>query len=957
MKKFWSNSEVVIILLLNDYQIIIKLLSHFRPFIFNRNLSTFATKIFCKMKLTIIFLLSIFLFFHFHTAAQTQIKGTVTNQVTKEKLQGALVTLKGIKKRTSKVITGVNGDFSFNGLAAGEYDVTVEFVGFGSFTAHVSLAQGQSNSFELAVTLNEKAKSLDSVNVFSKINGENEASSRASEKKANNIINVISAQAMQRSPDVNAANVLQRMSGVTLQKNSGADESYAIVRGLEPRYNNTLINGVKIASPDEKSRYVSLDVVPSDLLEKIEVNKSLLPEMEGDAIGGTVNLVMKDAPDTMVFKALGSLGYSNIFFDRSFVTFSKTDIQQKNVYERFGPNYIAQPGDFSRSNLDFKTATALPNAIAGFTYGNRFLHNKLGILVSENFQNQYYGTNSQYNQAVPDNTQNKPIISDVSNRTFSTQQLNNGLTLHADYNINDKNKIIINNVLLYSALAQSRIVIDTALIGGNGGRTIPGTGPVTTDYTSITDNQLIENVKLEGRHILSSHFLFDWAGVFSSATKHTPDRADLSLNKKIDTANGGFVTTPNYFDNISRIWQHNEDKDYDALANITYRSGLGNDNSVELKAGGLYRHKTRYNQQDEYDLYPTTNANGVKQVFNDIYSAQWTVYNSRGTYDYDVNNYKLFEDVSAGYAQAKFSLKNMDIFGGIRVEHTDQGFTLKNFHPTGINGVTKTYTDYLPSGMVKVKLDRKSNLRLSYFKSISRPNYYELVPARILSNSTSTVEQGNPYLNHSTSDNFDIRYELFPKDEEQLFIGAFYKKIQNPIEYAYLDINTYEPTNYSAATVYGGELVYTKYFGHLGISGNYTYIYSSVHSPKFYTDAIAGTTVEKLQERPLQGQSNNTLNASLLYKDDPRKIFIQLSYEYIGKTLALVYPEYGYDYYRQPQSFLALSAERQLRNRHFIIFGKFNNLLNTATIDKINNLLTVKDVYKANFSLGVRYSN
>ena len=101
---------------------------------------------------------------------------------------------------------------------------------------------------------------------------------------------------MEVSPDINAANVLQRMRGLTIQRNGGGDDAYAIIRGLDPRYNNTLINGIKVASPDEKNRFVPLSIVPSDLLSSIEVSKSLLPEMEGDAIGGTVNLKMKDAP-------------------------------------------------------------------------------------------------------------------------------------------------------------------------------------------------------------------------------------------------------------------------------------------------------------------------------------------------------------------------------------------------------------------------------------------------------------------------------------------------------------------------------------------------------------------------------------------------------------------------------------------------------------------------------------
>jgi TonB-dependent receptor len=893
--------------------------------------------------------------------SQANLKGIITSKTQSQKVNGATVTLKKDKGHLLHVISNENGQFEFKNISSGSYLLEISSVGYETYSQRIDVK----DNLELNISLVQKAQVLSDVHVYSKINAEDEKSSRASEKNASNVINVISAEAMERSPDINAANVLQRMSGVTLQKNSGGDEAYSIVRGLEPRYNNTLINGVKITSPDEKSRYVSLNLVPSDLLQKIEVSKSLLPEMEADAIGGTVNLVMKEAPDSPLFKVLGSIGYSTIFFNQTYVSFSKKDIQQKSLYDRFGSSYVAQPDDFSRSNLDFKETTGPPNVVLGLSYGKRAFNNKFGFLIANNFQNQYYQSNSVFNQAVPDIYQNQPTISDVAVRYISTQQMNNGLTVHLDYNFNDRNKIVLTNLLLYDYLAQSRESIDTAIKGGNGGRTVPGTGPITKDYFSITEHQLLENLKLEGKHILSSHFLFDWAGVFSAASKRSPDRADLNINSKIDTVhttndkNGPytFTQTPWYFDEISRIWQHNNDKDYDAMANLAYRS---NEKSffLELKTGGLYRHKTRYNIQNEYDLKPVPNSNGVKQQFDDIYTAKWIVYDTKGTQAYDVNNYSLFENILAGYGQVKISSKHFDLCGGVRVEQTDQGYTLNTFYPTGVNGVTKNYVDVLPSAMLKYKLNKKTNLRLSYYKSISRPNFYELVPATLVSNSSPTSEKGNPDLKHSIAENFDVRYELFPKADEQIFLGGFYKKIQDPIEYAYLGIESFTPQNLGTATVYGGEFVFTKYFGRVGFTGNYTYIYSEIESPKFYTDVVAQTTdPHRLQKRPLQGQTNNTVNVSLLYRNEKHKFFAQVSYEYLGTTLQRVYPVYGYDYYQTPQSLVSCSAEKQLRNNRFTVFGKFNNLLNTATVNKINDLLVLKETYNLNFSLGIRYSN
>lgn len=901
--------------------------------------------------------LSLIFFFcaSFVFAQNAVLKGQVIDEKTKEPLSGAYVHLDNKK---AGVVTDAFGQYSISAIPPGKYEVKVKYIGFEEYEKETELTENKVSN--LTISLTQKAESLKAVTVYGKATIETETSSRRSEKNAANITNVLSAQAMQRSPDINAANALQRVSAVTIQRNSGSDEAYAIIRGLEPRYNNTLINGVKVTSPDPVSRSISLSIIPSDLLEKVEVSKTLTPEMEADAIGGTVNLVFKDAPEYEYFKANGSIGYSALFFNRKFDNFDRGAIQNKSVAERFGPAYIARPGNFSRPNLDFTKKNAPPTSLLGFTYGRRFLKNKLGFIISDSYQNQYYGTNSQFNIAQLDTRPGKgfqPVISDVANRTYSTRQLNNGLSAHVDYRFNDNNKISFDNVFLYTHIDQTRLSIDTSILGGNGGRVGPGTGAVFNDNRSGTQNQFVENGKLTGRHILLNHFLFDWAGLYSNATQKAPDRADISINHLI---NPDFTSTPDFFDNISRIWQKSNNKDLSVVSNLGYKTGLGKNNSIELKAGGLYRHTTRYNTQNEYTLRPSATANGVKSPYTDIYAADWIVYNVTGSVTSDKANYTAYENITAGYGECKLSLNKLDVVAGVRAEGTEQGY---DTHPVVLDiksNAKKTYTDLLPSLQLKYKLSNKANIRASYFKSISRPALFELVPTPTRGESTDVT--GNPDVKHSEADNYDIRFELFPKKEEQLFIGGFYKTIINPIEFALNDlsggqVNT-TPQNFGTAKVAGAELVYSKYFGNIGVSGNYTYTYSNINTTKIYTSTDAGgttTSVPKLQGRPLQGQTANVVNLSLLYKNDKQKEFLQLAYTYTSKTLTLVYPNYGYDYYQQPQSFLALSGEKQI-SKHFVLSAKINNLLNTPTAIKINGLIQSRDIYNASFNIGFRYS-
>nr|WP_294900259.1 TonB-dependent receptor [uncultured Pedobacter sp.] len=920
------------------------------------------------MKSRFYLLISILLSFSsFSFAQQTMLlKGKIYDEKTKESLGGAYIHFDDIQLGT---LSDAFGNYSFKSVLPGKYKIKVKYIGYKEFEKEILLTGNSIVTLDIA--MEDNSKELKGITVYSKVNAESDLSSREAEKNASNIKNIISAQTMVRSPDINAANALQRVSAVTMQRNSGSDAAYAIIRGLEPRYNNTLINGVKVTSPDPVSRYVSLSIVPSDLLQRIEVSKTLTPEMEGDAIGGTVNLVFKDAPEYEYFKANASLGYNALFFNRKYDTFDQNAVQKQSVADKFGSNYKASPGNFSRSNLYFDQKTAPVTSLAGFTYGRRFLKNKLGLIVSESYQNQFYGSESQFNIAQLDTRPGsgfKPLISDIANRSYSTQQLNNGLSGHVDYKFNNKNKVALDNVFLYTQLNQTRLSIDTSIIGGNGGRLGPGTGTVFNDDRSSVENQYAENLKLSGQHIINQHFQADWAGVYSNAKQDAPDRAVISTNHLI---NQDLTSTPDFLYNISRIWDRSRNRDLSALGNIAYKTILNKKSSLELKAGGLYRHSTRYNIQNQYTLKPLAGAGGEKTPFTDIYSSEFVVYDVSGSLQSDKANYTAYENIAAGYGQFTLTADKFSALGGVRVEKTVQGYDTNPVVLDTKSNAQKNYTDLLPSLQLKYEITPKSNLRASYFKSISRPALYELVPTPTFGQATDVT--GNPFVKHTEADNLDLRYELFPKKDEQFFIGGFYKNIINPIEFG-LNLNGVlggqqqsgllagqqqtSPQNFGTAKVYGAELVYSKFFGKVGLSGNYTYTHSNINTTKIYTSTDGSgvtTSVEKLQSRPLQGSTGNIVNLSLLYKNDKHKTFAQLAYSYTDKTLANVYPNYGYDYYQQPQSFLSFSGEKQL-DKHLTLSAKVNNILNTPTTIKINDLIQSKDIYNVSFNLGLRYS-
>ncbi|HEX3767419.1 MAG TPA: hypothetical protein VHT72_03545, partial [Puia sp.] len=234
------------------------------------------------------------------------------------------------------------------------------------------------------------------------------------------------------------------------------------------------------------------------------------------------------------------------------------------------------------------------------------MNNKIGVVIADNVQNQYFGNiSSRFTVSPGGSSSDSLFTTDVSNSKGYSQQLNNGLVAHVDYLFNDKNKISIDNFYIYSYLAQARLSQDTTLVGT--GRVGPGTGQVFNNDQSFTQSEYIENLKLSGDHLLSRDFEVDWAGVYSAAGRKVPDLATLTTDFLIHP---DYTQTATYFDGITRQWLQNQDKDYTGLANLKYHKAL-KDGTLVVKVGGLYRSKSRYNTEDDYELRPpTTNGSG-----------------------------------------------------------------------------------------------------------------------------------------------------------------------------------------------------------------------------------------------------------------------------------------------------------------------------------------------------------
>jgi len=915
--------------------------------------------------------------------AQT-ITGKIFDARTGEPLTGATVQIShdGHNEYTA---ARLDGSFSFKNLAAGDYAITAKYIGYKPSEAKNVHVNNDIQAVNLY--LEELSSQMNEVTVTAQGNKLSDKAVRGLEKNAPMVENVLSQNTIQLLPDVTLGNTIQRVSGVTVQRTSTGEGRYAIIRGMDQRYNNTLVNGIKIPSPDDKYRFVPLDIFPSELLERLEVIKALTPSMEGDAIGGTMNLVMKSAPEHFTLYVNASGGFSTLFSSkRPFTTFSSSGLNGKSPAEINGNSYVANYADFNNSAINSNKNLSSPfNSTQGITIGDRFLNNKLGIILSASHQNVYRGANSTELTANAQPTAipapNSPSFSDAYYRLYSTQTARTGVNAKADYVFDKRNKISLYGMFLQSGEYISRLTSDTLGLGLN---STAKSKQVTISDRNTYTKQNIYNATLQGDHQLADNFRFNWSGVYSLAKRDQPDRTDFSFDQNtVVNSSGGIVSRDSNDVKLTHHWERNSDKDLAGYGNFTYTPRIAGRN-VEFQFGGMYRHKTRSAYYISYSLGTTSNIfyhgdlNSLPFVFasqNDATGA----YNAAST-----NDYSATENINAEYLQFKFNLfDKLQLLGGVRIENTWQNYNTAEPVTFPQRNGTISYTDVLPSIHLKYQLSDIQNIRLSYFASVARPGFGEVVPYHI--DGEYYDEIGNPYLRHTTANNYDLRYELFPGGADQILVGAFYKDITDPIEYfvvrdgASPSKQDIQPQNAaSGAKNYGAEVQFTKYFGLVGVSANYTYTHSRITTDKllYYNDPIKGLQQGLVsQSRPLQGQANNVGNVSLLFKSNKIGLDMQLAFVYTGERIAQVSPYYNLDYWQHPLSQLDFSFEKTIYKK-ISLYGKVNNLTNAASKiylkyphgnidpkqqeflnkqDIANQTMVQSDIYKISFLAGLRY--
>jgi len=890
-----------------------------------------------------LFLLSI------HSSNAAIIKGHVIDSYTHEFIPGVIVGIEGTK---NLVVTNDKGYYAFNNLLEGVYTLNVKIIGY-EYTVKEEI---NLNSTDELITydlyLKPETKELNDIEVKGSKNKETDITARLDEKLASNVINIVSAKSIESLPDLNIANVMQRVSGVSMLKNSSGDNTEVIIRGMPPRYNNTMINGTSAPSTSGSTRSVPLNMIPSNLVGRIEVTKALTPDQEATGLGGSVNIEMKDAHEKTQFSVNLSTGYNQYFESNDLSTFNTTVVNMKDpaeIHLKTNPtyDYLSNLSDFTRPNMIINTKKALPKNLTGnLSFGHRFFHNKLGMLISASIDNSSEGSISNF-LGTQTNKQNSIDITSWNKRVYVTHSTTFGSNVKFDYQLDKFNKLSLSNSYLQLTEDRVRIESDTTLEMAR--------GRVGSQNVTNTDISTLNSTNLKGQHQIFDNLELDWSLLYSVAGSQSPDLVTEGFVQIIHPSVQPVYL--NYRGCVSRVWQHNTDEDKTAYLNLKYKTTVF-DHFFDFKLGGMARFKYRNNYANEY-TFDAPIADTPNPDMNTVIVTQNTnVQQANGNPVNNPGNYKAKENIEAGYIQLKTGFGKLQLLTGVRMEFTNQ----TNFHSETQNVQNPftanhySYYDLLPSLHLNYLVKENQNMRFSVYQGISRPNYTELV--EYLAQGANGGTQGNKYLRHSTGTCFDARYEIYPEKEDVFTAGVFYKYIQRPIEDLLGANNVITPTNGPDCANYGFELVGIKYVGNFGVSANYTYTKSVINVSKIYylpTDSLNPS--HRMETRPLVGQSPHIVNAAFIYRDIKNGIKFQVVYTMQGENVKNTSPNYGLDVYQKTFHDLGATLETRTFSKRLFLYAKASNLLNSKLEYYTKSGIKVQDIStSASYLIGLKFN-
>ncbi len=762
---------------------------------------------------------------------------------------------------TTMAASDAQGNYLLANVKPGVYTITISYVGFATSVSTITVTAGQTKSLDAILKVDSANQ-----NIEVRANLEGAAAAINEQRTSANIMNVETDTQIQSLPNANIADALGRLPGVTLQRNEGEGQ-YVQIRGTEPRLSNTTIDGVIVPGPDPQVRQVDLDTIPADLVGSVAINKTLSASQDGDAIGGSVDLRIKQSTsDHPTFSIEGLDGYTPIDNGR------KAFLINSSAGLRFGP-------------------------------GKRF-----GLML---------GYSYDYNGRGIDDVEPTPDLDSNGHRTIDGENIQQylydrtryGLAGSLDYRLNQNSDLYAHGLFSNFRDYGQKYAYDLSLQDNPKYKTSIRRPDLQIADLAIGGNQIFNHSYVKYQ-IAVAHSRFGGAAgnpgaefkvgkgsAVGNDCNYAPGPSQYRPQLTCDVTGNAILDPSQYFlDTVDLTFGQATQLNLQASGAMGINYHLGTHTST-LEFGGQIRneHKGQDAYSPEYDpnnsspmtqylgtftnphfyggSYKQGPVTNFSAITGDLASnpGNFTIDEGTTRLQSDAANYNLQERVSSGYIMNTMELgSRFHLQTGLRFEATnttDTGYLVVNdangnYVSTTPQRGSGSYINPLPSVQLRYTIDNNSDIRAVYGRGISRPDPYQLVPYITLDQSTTpyTVNIGNTALVAEHANDYDVLYERYLPSVGMIEAGYFYKALSSPIygqqsiipaigsplSQAYAGDLVLQEVNGDHANVQGIEFAYQQHLTYLpGVLGaarlnaNITYTASKNYNLTGRTDSPA----------------------------------------------------------------------------------------------------------------------
>lgn len=848
-------------------------------------------------------------------AQKGMITGKVLDNQTGQPLSGGSIIL--VEKSVSAV-ADQNGVFTFNKLQAGNYSLKCSHLGYVDKIV-TDINVGENDNKEISISLSKGAKEIKGIVIGAtrvKGSGETVTTLLVAQKNSASVSDGVSAESIKKTPDKSSSDVIKRVTGASIQ-----NDKFAVIRGLNDRYNASFINGAPLPSTESDRKAFAYDIFPSGILDNLVIYKTATPDKTAEFGGGIIEISTKSTSSKPVTIISISQGFNNLITGQKRYV---SEMKGKRDWLGLDDGSRALPSGIPSDKQGFIDATTADK----LGYAKLFGKYKWGVKEVSTDPNLSLQVVKSFNIKRNEKEFISSIFSVTYNRNNSLVSGERNSFNGNGGNINDTNYIpvqerkfidsVYNEEVIWSALGNVSIKInnrnniswknnlsvntDNILVkrGGYTEYTIDSTNKIQEIFRNFVSDKIL-NSQLLGEHQIGKFKTkLNWLVAYSEVDRSTPFQAISNSNQMpVDV-----VTVGRHGNMISARSQENiKTAKFDISQ--PYTLFKGSQNMFKMGFGYLARERNYTNRVLGFAQAIAGNPYDVDySLFNLPYDQVFLTQNlgllSNGKASILVNDatvpnsaYDASSSILHAYLMNDQRYKKFRLIYGLRMESFNQKLVAAQ---RGLGAINLNYTkvDFCPSANLVYSLTEKTNMRLSYSKTLNRPEYRELANFGFPDYLSGFFVSGDSNLRRASINNFDVRYEIFPGRAQLLSVSAFHKAITNPIEFSTSSFASSEAqyVQSKSATISGAEVEFRVLLSTLfarnnekSLLNNFTFSGNGTITRSLVT--VGNALSDSITSRPLQGQSPYIINFALSYVGDSSGLSTTLSLNRIGRRLAI----------------------------------------------------------------------